>query len=371
MIVQQFRPPKFLQLESIRGLAAIFVALYHYQIGGHVPSVIIKNMWLMVDFFFVLSGFVISYNYCVRLRSFDELLRFQLKRWLRLYPLHLVMLLVFLIIEALKMVASKWFNLESNNKPFSSNNLFSFVSNILLIQNWVNPRLTWNGPSWSISAEFYTYAIFGVIVWYFQKSVRLYIFIVLAIIGVSGWFLINHRGSLTDNVCGPLRCIYAFFIGALMHFIYSRYSLQGKIQSSVMSLVLLLSSVLSVVFYGVVGVNVLSITVIFAVTLLVLVATCDRCKIVSVMSSPFLVYLGSISYGVYMIHQAVWWFINQMGRFIIKVPVKTVENGDTALDVSNAIVADFIIITGLAVTIVLAGYSKHLIEGRFYQKSGG
>ncbi len=60
---QNFMKKMFLPLESLRGFAAISVALFHLSTNSHLELNFVKNAWLMVDFFFVLSGFVISLNY--------------------------------------------------------------------------------------------------------------------------------------------------------------------------------------------------------------------------------------------------------------------------------------------------------------------
>ena len=51
------------------------------------------------------------------------------------------------------------FNLESKIEPFEINNLNAFLANIFLIQTFLNEN-TFNSPSWSISAEFFTYLVF-------------------------------------------------------------------------------------------------------------------------------------------------------------------------------------------------------------------
>ena len=97
---------KILYLESLRGIAALNVAMYHASlVGGEsfiVTNSFVKNADLMVDFFFVLSGFVIAYNYSDRIFNFASLTQFQTKRFLRLYPLHFLTLLIFLAIELAK-----------------------------------------------------------------------------------------------------------------------------------------------------------------------------------------------------------------------------------------------------------------------------
>ena len=58
-------------LESLRGIAAISVALFHFQTESFLTNnIFIRNSWLMVDFFFVLSGFVIAYNYQSKIKHF-------------------------------------------------------------------------------------------------------------------------------------------------------------------------------------------------------------------------------------------------------------------------------------------------------------
>src|SRR6266496_1761059 len=98
----------FAPLESLRGLAALVVVIYHAVWSNPVTGLhFFQNGALMVDFFFVLSGFVIAHSYGGKLRSFTENVRFLFLRIGRLYPLHLAFLLVFLGIEVAKFVAEK------------------------------------------------------------------------------------------------------------------------------------------------------------------------------------------------------------------------------------------------------------------------
>ena len=54
---------KLNHLESLRGIAAITVVLFHWEVNSILNNNFTKNGWIMVDFFFVLSGFIIAYNY--------------------------------------------------------------------------------------------------------------------------------------------------------------------------------------------------------------------------------------------------------------------------------------------------------------------
>ncbi|MCB1508620.1 MAG: acyltransferase, partial [Hyphomicrobiaceae bacterium] len=144
---------KLLHLESLRGIAALAVAVYHLQLGSVFNNAVTDNAWLMVDFFFVLSGYVMALNYGERITTPTEMVSFQKKRFLRLFPLHVVMLLVFLAFEVAKYFAEARSGIVANSPAFTDNNAISFVFNFLLMHNLFGAEETWNGPSWSISAE--------------------------------------------------------------------------------------------------------------------------------------------------------------------------------------------------------------------------
>ena len=87
----------------------------------------------MVDFFFVLSGFVISLNYFNKINSKNDLINFQKKRFLRLYPLHILTLFIFILIEFIKIFVNEYTDLRSTYAPFDGfNNYFSLVANFFL-----------------------------------------------------------------------------------------------------------------------------------------------------------------------------------------------------------------------------------------------
>ena len=77
----------------------IYYMHYKNQLGIIQNSNFIMNGGLVVDFFFVLSGFVISLNYLDKINTKNDLIKFQKKRFLRLYPLHILTLLIFVFID--------------------------------------------------------------------------------------------------------------------------------------------------------------------------------------------------------------------------------------------------------------------------------
>jgi len=149
----------FEALDGWRGVCACFVVLFHFH--GYSPLFawpLARHGFLFVDFFFVLSGFVIAWNYEKRLDSAPAVKRFLVLRLGRVYPLHAFMLLCFVAYELgwLLWGPAGTALFTGGSKPSA------IASNLLLLQSLhVHDGLTWNGPSWSISAEFWTYVLFA------------------------------------------------------------------------------------------------------------------------------------------------------------------------------------------------------------------
>lgn len=154
------------ELESIRGLAALLVVFSHIPLWNtHLEFSVVQNGYLMVELFFVLSGFVIYNAYHNKITSFRHFLGFQFLRLGRLYPIHFLFLIFFLVIELSKYVALERYNINLGTLPFERSNLNSFMQHLLLVQA-IGPTENannFNVPAWSISVEFYTYMIFACI----------------------------------------------------------------------------------------------------------------------------------------------------------------------------------------------------------------
>ena len=201
------------ELESIRGLAALLIIFFHTTATNPLIDIgIINNGYLMVELFFVLSGFIIFNSYANEINSSKELIRFQFLRLGRIYPLHLLFLLIFLTLETIRYIlGTKLGMLNSRALPFDKNNLDAFIQHVFLIQA-IGPTgnaLTFNGPAWSISVEFYTYLIFGVTI-LLLKHMQTYIFGLIAIIT-----LFMLVADFTYGFNDLLRCLSGFFIGCL------------------------------------------------------------------------------------------------------------------------------------------------------------
>ena len=157
------RPEQIPELTSIRGFAATWVVLFHFNkdilaLFAEPAGIrrVLESGYLGVDLFFVLSGFVISYNYADQFRTFRtrRYKAFLLARLARIYPVHLVTL-----IAVLPMVAVA----RRQHMPldWQSYTLEQFIQNVFLIHAWIPSfKWNWNYPSWSISVEWLLYLLF-------------------------------------------------------------------------------------------------------------------------------------------------------------------------------------------------------------------
>ena len=154
-------------LTGIRGVAALWVVLFHLQQFGKdfgVPALVgtpvLRSGWTGVDLFFVLSGFVLM---LVHERDFGRLhwqrmLRFAWLRVLRVYPLATVVLLLIALLVALdRNFALDWAQGAIPHNLTAS----AFVRTLFLANRWWLPTDgDWNQPEWSLSAEILGYAAF-------------------------------------------------------------------------------------------------------------------------------------------------------------------------------------------------------------------
>ena len=150
---------RFVALDSLRGICACMIVLLHFETFGHISrSPFVENGFLFVDFFFVLSGFVIAASYGDRLGQGYPIGKFMLLRLGRVYPLHFVMLAIFVAWELATITIPR----PSGRLPFSDGFSVGMIfANLALVQTFVGNPTSWNGPAWSIAVEVWTYLVFA------------------------------------------------------------------------------------------------------------------------------------------------------------------------------------------------------------------
>jgi peptidoglycan/LPS O-acetylase OafA/YrhL len=295
---------RFLVLDSWRGIAACLVALFHFDAYSHLYGVpFLRNSWLFVDFFFVLSGFVIAANYQQRLLDGFGVGRFLLLRLGRLYPLHFTMLALFIGSELLRVLRRVLVPGLSSVALFSTPQEApdTILANLLLIQSLhLYDFLTWNIPSWSISTEFYTYVVFALCLIGLRKHA--WIALLLAMIGGPVLIaVLSERNMATVYDWGIIRCIYGFAAGALSWNIHKKWNekLREWLGGSIAEWSAL---VLVVIFVSAAGTTLLSIAAPYVFALVVLVFAFEAGTASAVLKLRPLIFLGTVSYSIYMTH---------------------------------------------------------------------
>ena len=355
---------KLQSFETYRGFAALMIAAVHFNVNSPLSTHSLAN-GLFVHFFFTLSGFVMYLNYHNKFIDLNSVKNFLKKRFYRLYPLHLLFLIIFLVIEISKYLVQIKYGLLANNVAFSVNNLKTFLGNIFLIQTFFHDN-TFNTPSWSISAEYYTYMIFALTLFFIKKT-NLLIFISLVSILV---FRLNSDIGLgiEKTYLSFLDCIYCFFIGVFSCKIYFKYSsleIYRKYYSIITFFLLIVSGLLIINISG----KFSFIIPVFFGLLLIFSANLKNENILGkIICNKLFVYLGSISYSIYMCHLFVFWCLTQFLRFVIKLETIVDDNGITKLDLS-LFEANIMVVISYTLTIVLSHILYNYFEKRFYRPS--
>lgn len=292
-------------LTSLRFFFAICVFLSHYSINGNV---LFTEGYIGVEFFFILSGFILTYNYKQRLINKQITNReFYIARFARIYPLHLLLLLFVVLLTLIRIIRhSGIFHYDQ------------FIANALLLQSFIPNRdfyFSFNAVSWSISDEMFFYALFPFIISFICQFTKQYLiscvtiglicYIVMTLLIPEGWqhalFYIN-----------PVFRIYDFTIGIGLYYVWEKL----KDHRPVVFRKIILTGI-EIISIGLLVIMVIiskNIPQVFRyasyywipMSLIILVfARPSNGGIHTVLSWKPFVVLGEISFGFYMLHQKI------------------------------------------------------------------
>jgi peptidoglycan/LPS O-acetylase OafA/YrhL len=294
-------------LTGVRGLAAVYVVLYHYLIpiqNVNALSTFAGHGYLAVDLFFALSGFVMAMTYG---RMFAQRwtlavhLKFLGRRVARIYPLYLVGTLIGLY-EALR------------HEPFTQKVALQVALNITMVQAW-GFMDSFDGPCWSISAEWAAYLVFPLLLWPTLFGGR-----ILRVVSVVGCSLVlgalcllpasfhgYHKADSMLDLVTPayaipvIRCLAEFMLGVLAY-TFAASSRGGRLSTipwfapAITAIILVFMALPRTDFF---------IVILFPVLIVTLISEANI--IGKLLASPLAHFFGTISYSIYLVHFLLKW----------------------------------------------------------------
>jgi peptidoglycan/LPS O-acetylase OafA/YrhL len=290
---------RFEALDGWRGICACLVALLHFH--GYSPiysSALVRNSYLFVDFFFVLSGFVIAYTYSTRLDSGPQVKRFLILRLGRLYPLHLFVLFCLVALETLRLFATGE-GFKGEHSPTA------LLSNLLLLHSLnIHDGLTWNGPSWSISTELWAYVTFALVsAW---MGMRNWMLIATAVAAPLALFYLSKSGMDTTFDYGFIRCLFGFSLGVACFRLHAARPASLQSPGNTLMTVLEVCIVAAVIAYvSAAGTSTMSFMAPFVFAVAVLIFAIEGGLVSRLFRWRLLKWLGTLSYSIYLTHYLV------------------------------------------------------------------
>jgi peptidoglycan/LPS O-acetylase OafA/YrhL len=283
-------------LDLMRFLLALSVILFHFrnftptssreeldlQVEKFPASAILKLFYisgdLAVPFFWAISGAVIAFSYQSRRQTLKG---FLVSRFSRLYPLHILTLLIVVIIQ--------WYanNEYGQSLIYEGNNKYNFLLNLFFLSGYATSNsYGFNAPVWSVSVEIVTFMIYGIL------SIKLKLssikFALLVLMSTQIMFLV--LGRLTFLLC------LSYFAVGIVSFEMRRLSISKNV--ALFLILITLSNFLGrpssfiILLMGIIYLNVI-----------LSLSYQQRRKITSKNSiNSFVELLGSLSYGLYLWH---------------------------------------------------------------------
>ncbi|MBN3963089.1 acyltransferase [Nostoc sp. NMS8] len=309
-------------LTSLRGIAALFVVAHHFsyytlpKTGSTLSaySDFFKNGYLWVDFFFILSGFIMSHVYVEDFYprvSLDKYRSYLFSRFARIYPLHIFIIFLFIGLEVVK-------TLLLNTSAFTGKfNLTALFANIFLLQAfdlncppllWCNTY--WNEPAWSISVEFVIYSIFPFLLLLLKNNKNDLIIYICTLLSIL--LLITFTRGNLDSIIGIpsiARCGLECVLGIITYKVYRKGNYKKYFNLNLLTIVAMIWIILIMNYYWHHFRNLHDWLILPAFCLLILGVSFNNNSVISkVLNSRTMLYLGTISYSIYMVH----WFFQEL-----------------------------------------------------------
>jgi peptidoglycan/LPS O-acetylase OafA/YrhL len=276
-------------LTSIRGVASLWVFGSHLElsltsIGTPLWPALFYYGYAAVDIFFILSGFIITEVYGNI--EFRQVAAFFVRRIFRIYPLHLFVLSVMVVLWL-------WVELRFHVRD-PGQQLWTLPAEAALLQPYFYNRVIWNGPSWSVGVELLCYFLFPLAI-YLMRHAHWVVFAALIVllaylerdiqlryIGIAGFPAVD-------------RALVGFALGMALRLLVRDIPFPPKVLASILE----------------VSLAALAIALIFTrhvewvpqvVGILIVMLYWNRGIVSRILSGNLIFFIGRISFSIYLLH---------------------------------------------------------------------
>jgi len=306
MLILSKATPEILPLTSIRGVAALWVVFGHL-IGQILRALDIfqPSSWLLnlahgnqfaVDIFFILSGYIMMVTY----GTYVDPHKFYLNRFARVFPLH------FVVLGAA--IAGFYLLNTIGIHPIqpTSYSLGNLVFYFTLTFTWVGLLPAWNPPAWSLSVEVFAYLFFPVVQLGAKVLNRHVVLFFVFLLGAAHMTTLAVMGFADTGIGALLRGVLGFCAGALLRDALAKHPMR-------------FASIVGVAIIAICAVFNLYEYAIFPIFLLITGLGENKAGVlIRAMSSRLMVWLGTISYSIYLIH---WPLLFAMDKILYRANV--------------------------------------------------
>ena len=286
-------------LTSLRFIFALMVFAAHcYVIDPHFSHFLYKEGFVGVSFFFVLSGFIIAYNYQRKFESKSISRReFWIARFARVYPLHIATLMLYPLVGG-ALLAMNW------------DTVLKLVSQLFLVHPFIPQTdyfFAFNSPSWSLGCEQLFYFLFPFLALWLSDTRKLFwILIATGLIVACGMYFTPEEQIRAYWYVNPLTRLPDFLVGMLLFKLYDKSARNWSVNRATWFEIGAVALFIAFYYCGSAGVlpKVYRYSVYYwlPVSLLLYVFAINKGMISRFLSNKYLVIGGDISYAMYLIH---------------------------------------------------------------------
>jgi peptidoglycan/LPS O-acetylase OafA/YrhL len=249
MPASPMKPVEIRALAGVRAFPPLVLVLFHFSEGHGYRhfwplDYLAARGYLWVEFFFCLSGFILTHVYGPRLQTLFTAKgygAFLKARLIRLYPLHLFMLAVILmlVVTTRYCAAQGGYHSIFDLKYHQDVSAKGFVLSLFLVQAWnTMDRLTWNGVSWFVSVEWALCLLFPLLLWLTDgRAWRGLALIAAGLAGVAALDLTSRHGLDITYDLGVLRGLSEFSVGMGFAVLYRALKPRDRLPNWVHSLI--------------------------------------------------------------------------------------------------------------------------------------